>query len=187
MRSDGTKGLEVPEPWWSFLDEVDAALSAPVEVHCLGGFVLGILWGLPRPTADVDVVAIRPSRAADELLRVAGEGSEIARKRGIHFQQVTIAECPADYETRLADLAAGSFRNLRVRAFEVHDVVLSKLGRNGPRDRSDVQFLVDRGALHPEILRERFKREMRPYVLNADRTTRTLSLWLEEFFERGGA
>jgi len=92
MGPDSTKQTRIPEPWWSFLQEVDAALSAPVEVHCLGGFVLGVLWGLPRPTADVDVVVIRPSSSADELLRIAGDGSELSRKRGLHFQQVTIAE-----------------------------------------------------------------------------------------------
>ncbi len=38
----------IAEPWLSFLREVDAALTQPVEVHCLGGFVLSMLWGLPR-------------------------------------------------------------------------------------------------------------------------------------------
>jgi len=92
-----------------------------------------------------------------------------------------------DYESRLTELAPDDFRNLRILAFEVHDVVLSKLGRNSPRDRSDVEFLTGRGVLHPEILRERYEREMRPYVLNEDRATRTLLLWLDEFFHRGGA
>jgi len=182
MARDSTDRTPLPEPWWSFLREVDGALSSPVELHCLGGFVLGALWGLPRPTADVDFVAIRPSRSADELLRVAGEGSDISKKRGLHFQQVTIAEFPADYESRLTELAPAGFRRLRVLVFEVHDVVLAKLGRNSPRDRSDVEFLARRGALDPEILRVRFEQEMRPYVLNEDRDTRTLLLWLDEYF-----
>jgi hypothetical protein len=105
MGPDPKKRTRIPEPWWSFLREVDEALSTPVEVHYLGGFVLGVVWGLPRPTADVDVVEIRPSRSADELLRIAGDGSEISRKRGLHFQRVTIAECPPGYESRLTELA----------------------------------------------------------------------------------
>ena len=187
MGPDPTSRTRIPEPWWTFLREVDAALTTPVEVHCLGGFVLGVLWGLPRPTADVDVVAIRPSLAADQLLRVAGEGSEISQRRGLHFQQVTIAECPAEYESRLTELAPQELPYMRVLTFDVHDVVLSKLGRNSPRDRADVEFLAGRGVLRPDVLRERFEREMRPYVLNEDRAARTLTLWLDEFFEGGGA
>lgn len=185
MFLDATDRAPIPEPWWSFLREVDAALSAPVEVHCLGGFVLGALWALPRPTADVDVIAIRPSQSSDELLRVAGEGSEISKRRGLHFQRVTIAEFPADYESRLIALAPAEFRHLRVLVFEVHDVVLAKLGRNSPRDRSDVEFLAGRGVLDPGTLRERFEREMRPYVLNEERDARTLLLWLDEYFGPG--
>lgn len=100
MSDEPTNQTRLPEPWRSFLAEVDAALRTPLQVHCLGGFVLGVLWELPRPTADVDVVAIRPSGSAEELLRVAGDGSEISRRRGLHFQQVTIAECPEGYESR---------------------------------------------------------------------------------------
>ena len=187
MGPDPTKRTSVPEPWNGFLHEVNGALSTRVEVHCLGGFVLGVLWQLPRPTADVDVVAIMPAGSADELLRVAGDGSEISRRRGLHFQQVTVAECPAEYESRLTELAPGEYLNLRILAMDVHDVVLSKLGRNSPKDRADVEFLASRGFLRPEILRERFQEELRPYVLNEDRTTLTLMLWLDEFFAGGGA
>ena len=109
----------IPEPWWRFLSDVDQGLTTAVEIHCLGGFVLGVLWGLPRPTADVDYVAIRPSRSGEELLRVAGAGNELARRHGLYFQQVTIAEFPEAYESRLTDLAAGRF--IRVIRRSIHD------------------------------------------------------------------
>ena len=172
----------IPEPWWRFLSGVDQGLTTAVEIHCLGGFVLGVLWGLPRPTADVDYVAIRPSRSGEELLRVAGAGNELARRHGLYFQQVTIAEFPEAYESRLTDLAAGRFHHLRMRAFEILDLVLAKLGRNSSRDRADVEFLVGRGALDPDVLQQRFEDEMKSYVLNEAREAATLSLWIEEFF-----
>jgi hypothetical protein len=40
-----------PEHWHSFLLAIDLALDRPVTLHCLGGFVLAMLYGLPRPTA----------------------------------------------------------------------------------------------------------------------------------------
>jgi hypothetical protein len=46
-----------PLPWSAFLDELDQAISEPIELHCIGGFVVSLLYGLPRPTGDVDYVA----------------------------------------------------------------------------------------------------------------------------------
>ncbi len=176
MSPDADGRPSISEPWRSFLREVDSALSATVEVHCFGGFVLRVQWGLPRPTADVDFVAIRPSGSADEILRVAGAGSEIAKRHGLHFQQVTIAGFPESYESRLANLAPEVFHRLRLRVFEVHDLALSKLGRNSPKDRSDVEFLAHLGVLDPRVLLDRYEQEMRPYVLNEARDTSTLLL-----------
>lgn len=49
-----------PLPWSAFLDELDQAISEPIELHCVGGFVVSLLYGLPRPTGDVDYVAAIP-------------------------------------------------------------------------------------------------------------------------------
>ena len=49
---------EPPSPSREFLSSVDAALREAVTLHCLGGFVMAIRHGLPRPTNDVDFVEI---------------------------------------------------------------------------------------------------------------------------------
>ena len=46
------------EPWQSFFTEIDNSLEDEVELHCLGGFVMTMLYGLDRPTADVDVLPL---------------------------------------------------------------------------------------------------------------------------------
>jgi len=43
---------EIPEPWRSFLAEVDQSLSGEVIFHCIGGFVVTLLYGHARTTAD---------------------------------------------------------------------------------------------------------------------------------------
>lgn len=174
-------------PWLGFLRDVDRTLNRRVEVHCLGGFVLAVLWELPRPTGDVDFVEIEPSDAGQDLLRIAGEGSEMARRHSLHFHRVTIAEFPEGYASRLIDLTPRGFKRLRIRAFEIHDLVLAKLGRNSARDRADVEFLVRKGFVDQDVLQKRYEAELRPYVLNEDRHTMTLQLWLDAFFgEKGG-
>jgi G:T-mismatch repair DNA endonuclease (very short patch repair protein) len=57
---------------------------------------------------------------------------------------------------------ADAWNHLRLYALEVHDVALSKLERNLERDRDDVQRLAQAGYLKPEILKERYYKELRP-------------------------
>lgn len=171
----------VPEPWLSFLRDLDQALQEGVEVHCLGGFVLSVLWGLPRPTGDIDFIEIRPLTAGETVLRLAGEGSALAKKHDLKVQHVTVAEYPEGYESRLIDITPAGLRRLKLRALEIHDVVLAKLSRNSPRDRADVEYLARKGVLDRRRLEERFEAELRPYLLNEKREMLTLELWLAEF------
>jgi hypothetical protein len=50
---------EPPSPWREFLAALDAALPEPVALHCLGGLVVAVRYGLPRPTADLDYLDSR--------------------------------------------------------------------------------------------------------------------------------
>ena len=68
---------ELGHPWRSFLDELDALVTEPVTLHCLGGFVITALYGMPRPTADVDVLAVAPGEAVTRLVAIAGKGSPL--------------------------------------------------------------------------------------------------------------
>jgi Nucleotidyltransferase of unknown function (DUF6036) len=171
----------IQEPWLSFLQDVDRNLTELVELHCLGGFVLSVLAKLPRPTGDVDFIEVKPSPAGERLLTIAGEGTPLATEHSLHFHRVTIAEYPADYETRLIDITPRSLRNLRMMALEVHDVVLAKLSRNSPSDRADVEFLANGGIIDGRVLKKRFDAELRPYLLNEAREALTLDLWLDEY------
>lgn len=73
---------EISEPWKSFLSEIDSRLEEAVQLHCLGGFVLTTVYGLPRTTADVDVVAIATASSSANLIGLAGKGSELHRLLG---------------------------------------------------------------------------------------------------------
>jgi len=46
-------------------------------MHCLGGFVVTMLYGLAHLTADVDVVLITPRGESERLLKLAGKGSDL--------------------------------------------------------------------------------------------------------------
>ena len=65
----------LPEPWNSFFTEIDAHLNEDFELRCLGGFVMTVLYGLLRPTSDVDILPVGSLSAIDSLIALAGEGS----------------------------------------------------------------------------------------------------------------
>lgn len=63
----------IPEPWSSFLSGIDADISEEVEFHCLGGFVVTVVYGFERPTADVDVLTVVPRGEVERLIDLAAE------------------------------------------------------------------------------------------------------------------
>lgn len=132
----------IPEPWRFFLAEIDGRVEEAVHLHCLGGFVVTMLYGLGRPTADVDVITIAPRDLIEWLLQLADKGSELHSKYDVYLDFVTIAAVPEDYDQRLVEILPGTFQNLRLFALDPYDLALAKLESNIQRDRDDVKYLA---------------------------------------------
>lgn len=173
---------EPPEPWRSFFAEVDSRLSEDVHLHCCGGFVVTQLYGVARTTNDVDFLGVVPN-VRNDLTQIAGNGSALHQEHKVYLDAVTVATPPEDYQERLVPMFPGAWQRLRLFALEAHDLALSKLERNFERDRDDVQQLARAGHLRPEILRERYYRELRPnLVAHETQHDLTLRLWLESYW-----
>jgi hypothetical protein len=169
-----------PEPWKSLLNAVDAAAPGEIAIHCIGGFVLEIAYGLSRSTVDLDFLAVAPPAQGRFLESLAGRASALAAKYGVYLQHVTIlAAYPDGYEDRLTALYPGRYRRLRLWALEPHDLALTKLERNWELDRSDITLMAQAGLLDPDVLKRRYEREMRPYLTDASRQDLTVKLWVE--------
>jgi hypothetical protein len=175
------------EPWRSFLRDIDAQLSGPTEIHCLGGFVVADYYGLTRPTADIDIIQVRGAATVAEVQRIGGKGSPLAKKHKVYLDVVTVADVPERYEDRLIDVYSGAFRNLRVRVFDRHDLALAKLGRNEDHDREDVRRLAQGPGLDVAILEQRYRDELRWQLGNPAREDLTLGLWIEMITELRGS
>jgi hypothetical protein len=177
-------GEDLPLPWGSFLDELDHALSEPVVLHCIGGFVIALLYGLPRPTGDIDYIAAIPRDRLQELEDLAGRGSELEAKYKIHLQHFTVATMPEDYENRLKEMFPGRFKNLNILAPDPYDLVLSKLERNSPKDEGDVEYLARTARLDPRILEKRYEEELRPNLMARQSWhDGTLKMWVGAYFQ----
>ena len=87
-----------PEPWHSFLAEIDAALADPVFLNCIGGFALTVHYGMSRTTADVDLLEVPAAVLAGSLLTLGREGGPLHRKYKLYVDPVTVAFFPDNYE-----------------------------------------------------------------------------------------
>jgi hypothetical protein len=59
------------------------------------------------------------------------------------------------------------------------NLALSKLERNTQRDRDDVKHFAQTVPLDLDVLKERYQKELRPYLGNPEREDLTLKLWIE--------
>jgi hypothetical protein len=171
--------FSLPPPWKKFLTELDSVLTEPVELHCIGGFVVSFFYGSARSTADIDYyTAIPATLNLDEL---AGEGSPLALKHKVWLHRAGINNMPEDYDVRLREMVPGQFTNLNLFVPDAYDCILSKLERNSSKDRDDAEYLFRTQKLDSDKLRERYKRELRPYLANEHKHDLTLKLWIEIF------
>ncbi len=170
---------QVPEPWKSFLGELDREATAETRLDCMGGFVATLLYGLPRATSDLDVLLIAPGEQCTPLLELGVRGGALHRKHKVYLDYVGVAKVPEDYEERLTEMFPGEYKRLRICALDPYDLALSKLERNIQRDRDDVKHLAQFVPLDLKILKERYEKELRWQLANPEREDLTLKLWIE--------
>jgi hypothetical protein len=168
-----------PEPWHAFFAEIDRTVDQSIALHCIGGFAIAMLYGLPRPTVDVDCLNIIPVEKTTALQLLAGEGSALHQKYGVYLQHIGIVTVPENYNDRMILMFPTAFRRLLLMGLEAHDLALSKLERNSARDREDVKYLARAAPLDLAVLESRYHSELRPYLANTERHDLTLHLWLE--------
>jgi hypothetical protein len=174
---------ELPNPWRAFLVDVDRQLPRSIDIHCLGGFVAALYYDLLRPTNGLDYIEVIPRDARAILQHIAGVESPLAKKHRVHLQHVGVASLPESYAERLTEIVPGMCERLRIFALDAHDLALSKLARNSPIDRHDVAQLAKAVPLDPNLLRARYRDELRPIIIgDIERSDRTLEMWIEAYF-----
>lgn len=169
------------EPWQSFLADLDGLLKGPVELRCLGGFVVTQQYGIGRETSDIDFLAAIKQSPEDDVESLAGLGSKLHRKYRLYMQHVTIATPPAEYASRMVRMfPSAPWKQLRLFGLDATDIALSKLERNSERDREDFLRLARAGYIDRQVLIDRYYEELQPYLLSRiSWHDKTLELWLE--------
>ena len=177
---------DVPEPWLSFLRELDSSVQENIRLDCMGGFVVSVVYGFSRPTGDLDVLEIAPREAGRPVLELGMQGGPLHKKYKIYLDHVGVAHVPENYEERLSEISPKAFKHLRLFALDPYDLALSKLERNVQRDRDDVMHLARTVPFDMEVLKDRYQKELRWQLGNPDREDLTLRLWIEAIQEERG-
>ncbi len=151
-----SRASNLAEPWRSFLDDLDHHLDAPVDLHCIGGFVVSQHYGLGRETADLDILSVIPKQISERIAKLAGRASPLHKKHRVCIDHVRVANYPDSYEKRLIRVFP-IFKHLRLWALEAHDLALTKLERSSERDIQDILYLAQASLIRPAVLLNRFK------------------------------
>lgn len=173
----------IPEPWLSFLRELDSTAQEEVRLDCMGGFVVTLVYGFSRATGDLDVLEIAPAAVGRSMLELGMYGGPLHEKYKIYLDRVGVAKVPENYEDRLTEIFQRTFKHLHLLALDPYDLALSKLERNIQRDRDDVKHLAKVVPLDLEVLKERYQKELRWQLGNPEREDLTLRLWIEAIEE----
>jgi hypothetical protein len=100
----------LPEPWLSFLRELDPIAGEPTKIPCIGGFAVTQHYGSNRTTVDLDVIDVAPIAPRNRLIEAGGKGTLLARKHRVYLDFVGIAQVPYEYEERLVPIYEGLSR-----------------------------------------------------------------------------
>jgi hypothetical protein len=169
----------IEKPWLSLLQEIDDSLESSISFHCFGAFAITVQFGLPRETSDVDVISGIVREHYGELVDLAGKNSPLYKKHSVYLDVVgSIATIPDNYEDRLIPIIT-PFKWIRFYVMEVHDIVLTKISRDQPKDIQDVEHLAKTVSLDTKLLRRRFKSELQHNIIGPpERAEQTLEYWI---------
>jgi hypothetical protein len=149
----------------------------------MGGFVVTIVYGFSRPTADLDVLETAPRDAGKAMLALGVRGGRLHKKYKIYLDLVGVAQRTRGlWGTDDRDISQ-DLQTSAPLALDPYDLALSKLERNIQKDRDDVKYLAKTVPLDLEVLRQRYQKELRWQLGDPEREDLTLRLWIEAIEE----
>ncbi len=113
------------------------------SLYLSGGAAVVLAYGSTERTKDVDAFVAERSEVLDELQVWAGRNTVVARREGYFFEVVPpiYPMAPGMFE-RAIPLEGMNLQAITPFSIELHDIIITKLGRYHAKDRSDIELLT---------------------------------------------
>ena len=127
----------------SVLDGHLVATGRSTSLYLSGGAAVVLAYGGTDRTKDVDAFVAQPDEVLDELQAWAGKNTAVAKREGFFFEVVPpiYPAAPGMFE-RAIPIDGLKLQAIRPFAIELHDIIITKLGRYHAKDRSDIELLT---------------------------------------------
>ena len=144
---------------------IDTGKSTPLYLS--GGAAVVLAYGSTERTKDVDAFVAERNEVLDELQAWAGKNTVIAKREGYFFEVVPpIYPLAPGMFDRALPIEGLNLQAITPFAIELHDIIITKLGRYHAKDRSDIELLTRIPGFRYERLTELYalaRDEMKTY------------------------
>lgn len=144
---------------------IDTGKSTPLYLS--GGAAVVLAYGSTERTKDVDAFVAERNEVLDELQAWAGKNTVIAKREGYFFEVVPpIYPLAPGMFDRALPIEGLNLQAITPFAIELHDIIITKLGRYHAKDRSDIELLTRIPGFRHERLTELYalaRDEMKTY------------------------
>ena len=125
------------------------------RLYLSGGAAVVLAYGSTERTKDVDAFVAERNEVLYELQVWAGKNTVIAKREGYFFEVVPpiYPMAPGMFE-RALPIDGLNLQAITPFAIELHDIIITKLGRYHAKDRSDIELLTRVPGFRHELLTE---------------------------------
>lgn len=125
------------------------------RLYLSGGAAVVLAYGSTERTKDVDAFVAERNEVLDELQVWAGKNTVIAKREGYFFEVVPpIYPLAPGMFDRALPIEHLTLQAITLFAIELHDIIITKLGRYHAKDRSDIELLTRIPGFRHERLTE---------------------------------
>lgn len=125
------------------------------SLYLSGGAAVVLAYGSTERTKDVDAFVAQRNEVLEELQAWAGKNTAVAKREGYFFEVVPpiYPLAPGMFE-RALPIDGLNLQAITPFAIELHDIIITKLGRYHAKDRSDIELLTRIPGFRHERLTE---------------------------------
>jgi hypothetical protein len=151
------------------------------RLYLSGGAAVVLAYGSTERTKDVDAFVAERNEVLDELQVWAGKNTVIAKREGYFFEVVPpIYPLAPGMFDRALPIEGLNLQAITPFSIELHDIIITKLGRYHAKDRSDIELLTRIPGFRHERLTELYalaRDDMKSYWPDKlERTDRNFNL-----------